>query len=39
MTAARWIVSTRAAWSQQLNAVQAARYYNNDTVYVYANTP
>ena len=32
-------VSGRVSWSQQLTAVQAAKYYNNDTVFMNANTP
>ena len=32
-------VSGRISWSQQLSAAQAAKYYNNDTVFVNANTP
>ncbi len=32
-------ISGRISWSQQLTAAQAAKYYNNDTVFVNANTP
>jgi len=32
-------VSSRISWSHQLNAQDAAKYYNNDTVFVNANTP
>ncbi len=32
-------ISGRVSWSQQLSAAQAAKYYNNDTVFVNANTP
>ncbi|MBS1563273.1 MAG: hypothetical protein JST39_02740, partial [Bacteroidetes bacterium] len=32
-------VSGRVSWSQQLTAAQAAKYYNNDTVFINANTP
>jgi pectin methylesterase-like acyl-CoA thioesterase len=32
-------VSGRVSWSQQLTAADAAKYYNNDTVFVNANTP
>ncbi|RXK59632.1 T9SS type A sorting domain-containing protein [Lacibacter luteus] len=32
-------VSGRVNWSKQLTAGEAAKYYNNDTVFVNANTP
>jgi pectin methylesterase-like acyl-CoA thioesterase len=32
-------VSSRVAWSKQLTAADAVKYYNNDTVFVNANTP
>ncbi|HSC37457.1 MAG TPA: pectinesterase family protein, partial [Chitinophagaceae bacterium] len=32
-------VSGRISWSQQLTAADAVKYYNNDTVFVNANTP
>jgi pectin methylesterase-like acyl-CoA thioesterase len=32
-------VSNRVPWSKQLTAAEAAKYYNNDTVFVNANTP
>ena len=32
-------VSNRVSWSKQLTASEAAKYYNNDTVFVNANTP
>lgn len=32
-------VSGRVSWSKQLTAGEAAKYYNNDTVFVNANTP
>ena len=32
-------VSGRVNWSKQLTAAEAAKYYNNDTVFVNANTP
>lgn len=32
-------VSNRVPWSKQLTASEAAKYYNNDTVFVNANTP
>lgn len=32
-------VSSRVPWSKQLTAAEAAKYYNNDTVFVNANTP
>jgi pectin methylesterase-like acyl-CoA thioesterase len=32
-------VSGRVAWSKQLTAAEAVKYYNNDTVFVNANTP
>ncbi|AEW01544.1 hypothetical protein A4D02_05975 [Niastella koreensis] len=32
-------VSSRVAWSKQLTAADAAKYYNNDTVFMNANTP
>lgn len=32
-------VSSRVNWSKQLTAGEAAKYYNNDTVFVNANTP
>ena len=32
-------VSKRASWSHQLTATEAAKYYNNDTVFINANTP
>ncbi|QNA44251.1 pectinesterase family protein [Lacibacter sediminis] len=32
-------VSGRISWSKQLTAGEAAKYYNNDTVFVNANTP
>lgn len=32
-------VSNRVSWSKQLSAAEAAKYYNNDTVFVNANTP
>jgi hypothetical protein len=32
-------VSGRVSWSKQLTASEAAKYYNNDTVFVNANTP
>lgn len=32
-------VSNRVSWSKQLTATEAAKYYNNDTVFVNANTP
>lgn len=32
-------VSGRVSWSKQLTAAEATKYYNNDTVFVNANTP
>lgn len=32
-------ISGRVSWSKQLTAGEAAKYYNNDTVFVNANTP
>lgn len=32
-------VGGRVSWSKQLTAAEAAKYYNNDTVFVNANTP
>ncbi|WP_144885375.1 pectinesterase family protein [Lacibacter cauensis] len=32
-------ISGRVNWSKQLTAAEAAKYYNNDTVFVNANTP
>ncbi|MBO9198790.1 MULTISPECIES: pectinesterase family protein [Niastella] len=32
-------VSSRVAWSKQLTATDAAKYYNNDEVFTNANTP
>lgn len=32
-------VSNRVSWSKQLTAAEAAKYYNNDTVFMNANTP
>jgi pectin methylesterase-like acyl-CoA thioesterase len=32
-------VSNRVPWSKQLTAAEAAKYYNNDTVFMNANTP
>lgn len=32
-------VSGRLSWSKQLTAAEAVKYYNNDTVFVNANTP
>lgn len=32
-------VSNRVSWSKQLTATEAAKYYNNDTVFTNANTP
>ncbi|MFT3845991.1 MAG: pectinesterase family protein [Lacibacter sp.] len=32
-------ISGRVGWSKQLTAGEAAKYYNNDTVFVNANTP
>jgi pectin methylesterase-like acyl-CoA thioesterase len=32
-------VSGRVSWSKQLTAADAVKYYNNDTVFVNANTP
>ena len=32
-------VSSRLSWSKQLTAAEAVKYYNNDTVFVNANTP
>jgi pectin methylesterase-like acyl-CoA thioesterase len=32
-------VSSRVSWSKQLTAADAVKYYNNDTVFVNANTP
>jgi pectin methylesterase-like acyl-CoA thioesterase len=32
-------VSNRVPWSKQLTATEAAKYYNNDTVFVNADTP
>jgi pectin methylesterase-like acyl-CoA thioesterase len=32
-------VSSRVSWSKQLTAAEAVKYYNNDTVFVNANTP
>jgi pectin methylesterase-like acyl-CoA thioesterase len=32
-------VSSRVAWSKQLTAADAVKYYNNDTVFMNANTP
>lgn len=31
--------SGRVSWSKQLTAAEAAKYYNNDTVFINANTP
>lgn len=32
-------ISGRVSWSKQLTAAEAAKYYNNDTVFINANTP
>ena len=32
-------VSSRVSWSKQLTAADAVKYYNNDTVFINANTP
>ncbi len=32
-------VSKRVTWSHQLSAQEAAKYYNNDTIFMNANTP
>jgi pectin methylesterase-like acyl-CoA thioesterase len=32
-------ISSRVSWSKQLTAAEAVKYYNNDTVFVNANTP
>ncbi|THU34130.1 T9SS type A sorting domain-containing protein [Niastella caeni] len=32
-------VSSRLSWTKQLTAAEAVKYYNNDTVFVNANTP
>jgi pectin methylesterase-like acyl-CoA thioesterase len=32
-------VSSRVSWSKQLTAADAVKYYNNDTVFMNANTP
>jgi hypothetical protein len=32
-------VNSRVAWSKQLTAADATKYYNNDTVFMNANTP